>query len=233
MKIVRRIQYMFLLPLFLLPPSVGLAADDSAFIANGCPACHQVTPPPADYDIRDRMAEKGPNLWYAGSKFQDGWLANWLAAPVPIASIRYDGVTPSSALDMHPVLSGDALTQVVAYLSTLTDVSVTAGVIDTSGRPSRRVRIQGRMFFSKDQQCFGCHMTRTRYGVLVGGASGPSLASAFERLNPDWVYAFLMDQKRYTPITRMPIFHGETYTEYDAAHMKVLARYIAEMGKVK
>jgi len=131
------------------------------------------------------------------------------------------------------MLSGDALSQVVAYLSGLTDDAVVAGVIDTSGPPPRRVRIQGRMFFSKDQQCFGCHLTRTKYGVLVGGASAPSLASAYERLNPDWVYAFLMDQKRYTPITRMPIYFGDTYTEYDAAHMKVLARYIAGMGKVK
>ncbi len=95
----------------------------------------------------------------------------------------------------------------------------------------RMARIKGRILFGKNQMCFACHLTRTRYGVEIGGKTGPTLTDAGKRLNPDWVFAFLMDPKRYTPVPRMPIYRGDTYTDYGAVEMALLARYIMDMGK--
>ncbi len=203
----------------------------AAFERNGCPECHATTPPKAGYTVADRAAEKGPNLWYAGSKFQRGWLQSWLVAPVPVSLIRHDRLLPDSNITPHPKLPEADLDDVLAYLMGLTDPQLVVGRINTAEPMGRMEKIQGRILFGKEQQCFGCHKTVTRYGQEVGGSSAPSLATAYKRLNPDWIYAFLMDQRRYTPITRMPIYRGEVYADYGAQQMRYLARYIADMGK--
>ena len=202
-----------------------------AFERHGCHQCHATSPPPPGWSVADRVAEKGPNLWYAGSKFQRDWLHSWLADPLPVSLIRHDRLLPDTDVSPHPKLTGGDLDKVVAYLMTLTDPDLAVGEINTAEPMDRMNKIQGRILFGKEQQCFGCHKTVTRYGQEVGGSSAPSLASAYKRLNPDWIYAFLMDQKRYTPITRMPIYRGDTYTDYGEAQMRYLARYLAEMGK--
>jgi len=211
-------------------PAVAGEDDRDAFKSAGCPECHAVTRPPSTFGIAERGVEKGPNLWYAGSKFQPSWLEKWLEAPTPIALIRYDRLLPDLQISKHPALHDDGLRAVLGYLTSLTDPEMATGVIDTARPMERMEKIQGRILFGKNQQCFGCHKTVTRYGQQVGGASAPSLASAFERLNQDWIYAFLMNQTRYTPVTRMPIYRGKTYTQYGERQMHYLARYIAEMG---
>ena len=206
-------------------------AGRAAFEANSCHECHATERPGPDYSMADRAAEMGPNLWYAGSKFQKPWLESWLADPTPVSLIRHDRMLPDTNVSRHPKLFGDDLAKVVDYLMSLTDPEVVAGAISTDEPMDRMTKIEGRVLFGKDQQCFGCHKTVTRYGQEVGGSSAPSLATAYRRLNPDWVYAFLMNQKRYVPITRMPIYRGDTYTEYGVQQMRYLARYIADMGK--
>lgn len=219
--------------LFLWLADPAFAGGAEVFTAAGCAGCHAVTPPPADFDLDGRLAEKGPNLWYAGSKYRPGWITRWLANPTPISGIRHDSHLPSTDLEPHPALGGEGGAAVAAYLESLTDPAMVTGVIDAASPMPRMTSIQGRMLFGKEQQCFACHKTLTRYGVLVGGESGPTLANATERLNPDWILAFLMDPRRYTPVTRMPIYRGDTFTDYGDGQMRILARYIADMGKAE
>ncbi len=226
-----RVRWLLILLILVVPlPFASAATSGSVLAAHGCTGCHAVTRPAADYSLADRIAEKGPNLWYAGSKLQRDWLTQWLAAPTAISGIRFDSLRPIAAPFTHPQVTGQSLPQVVNALMSLTDEQMPVGLMDLSTPTSRMDRIRGRILFGKQQQCFACHRTLTRYGVAVGGQSAPRLTDASRRLNPDWVLAFLMDPKRYTPIPRMPIYRGDTYTDYGLDQMRLLTRYIAAMG---
>jgi cytochrome c2 len=60
------------------------AAGGETFKGNGCTDCHYTDGPAKEKTIDDQLAKKGPELWYAGSKFQQEWLQAWLAKPEPI-----------------------------------------------------------------------------------------------------------------------------------------------------
>lgn len=219
----------------LVIPAVSLAktgAEDGreAFVRLGCGGCHAVTRTPLA-TIAERAAQKGPDLWYAGSKFRRQWLQKWLQAPTPILGVRYDSLPPDPNVSPHPRVPEGEAKAVTAYLMSLKDPQMRTGVIRTDLPASRMVMLEGRMLFGKEQQCFACHKTRTRYGVEIGGVTAPTLDEAGRRLNPDWIFAFLVDQKRYVPVGRMPVYRGETYTDYDVQKLTKLARYLAEMGR--
>ena len=46
------------------------AAGKKAFGAKKCGGCHQTAGPAKEKTIADQLKKKGPELWYAGSKFQ-------------------------------------------------------------------------------------------------------------------------------------------------------------------
>ncbi|MFQ5508427.1 MAG: c-type cytochrome [Leptospirillia bacterium] len=209
----------------------AIEAGRAAFARDGCDGCHGVTRSTSPMTIAERAALKGPNLWYVGSKLKRDWLETWLPAPTPIMGVRYDSLPPDTDITPHPAAPEADGVAIAAYLMSLTDSAMQTGVIDADTPPSHMERLQGRVLYGKEQQCFACHLTRTRYGAEVGGVTAPTLTDAGRRLNPDWIYAFLMDQTRYTPVTRMPIYAGDTYTEYTPERMRVLAGYIARMGR--
>jgi len=53
--------------------------------------------------------------------------------------------------------------------------------------------------------------------------NGPSLKSAGERLNPDWIFAYLKDTKTFKPVRQMPVFAG-LLNEQD---MQAVAEYVS------
>jgi mono/diheme cytochrome c family protein len=214
----------------------GAAADPvadgrAAFERLGCGGCHAVTRPAAGFTLGDRLARKGPDLWFAGSKFRPGWLAGWLADPAPLTGIRYDRLAPEPGPPAHPAVGKGDAASLAAYLMSLKDPDMATGAVPTDGPVPPMVMLRGRILFGKEQQCFACHKTRTRYGAEVGGVTAPSLADAASRLNPDWIYAYLTDPTRYVPVTRMPIYAaGGDFPGYTDARMLDLARYIAQIG---
>lgn len=211
----------------IAPPA---SAGREAFQALGCGGCHAVTRPAPGMTLAARLGRKGPDLWFAGSKLRAEWLAGWLAAPEPIRGIRYDTLAPDTGLSPHPAAPADEVSDVVAYLMSLTDPDMPVGGVP-QGPMSTMDRVQGRIYFGREQQCFACHRVETRAGAAVGGVSGPSLADAGRRLNPDWVLAYLTDPTRYEPVPRMPIYSGKTFAGYGPEQMAVLARYVAEIGR--
>jgi mono/diheme cytochrome c family protein len=219
-----------------LPALTGAAGPEdagrAAFERLGCGGCHAVTRPAAGITLGDRVARKGPDLWFAGSKFRPGWLAGWLADPTPLTGIRYDRLAPEPGPPAHPrVETGDAA-EIAAYLMSLKDPDMATGVVPAEGPVPPTVMLRGRILFGKEQQCFACHKTRTRYGAEVGGVTAPSLADAAARLEPDWIYAYLTDPTRYVPVTRMPIYAaGGDFPGYGHDQMRDLTRYIAQIGK--
>jgi cytochrome c1 len=61
---------------------------------------------------------------------------------------------------------------------------------------------------------------------MAGGLSGPSFVAASERLNPDWVYAYLKNPKAFKPVKMMPVYSGIL----NEAEMKELASYIGSLN---
>ncbi len=161
------------------------------------------------------MDKKGPDLYYAGSKFKEGFLKKWLENPSKIRPLEFNSITEKSTLK-HPALKESESEAVADFLMTLT-----SPVVKPLGIKPRK-GVKGRIIFEKKQACYGCHTIRER-NDLVGGLSGPTLAGAGERLNPDWVYAFLKDPYAFGTPLRMPVYIGILSDD----EMRTLAAYLA------
>jgi cytochrome c553 len=176
------------------------AAGKAMFESKACQDCHYTEGPAREKTIADQLAKKGPELWYAGSKFQQPWLETWLQDPKPIRPMKFNNITEENPGD-HPKLSAEESGAVTEFLMSLTASEVEAGTIKPKKNP------KGRLIFKKKMPCGGCHEFPDRKKI-IGGRSGPSLVGAGERLNPDWIYAYMMQPKVFKPVKMMPVFTG-------------------------
>ena len=176
------------------------SAGEAAFGTNGCGDCHYTQGPAREKTIEDQLAKLGPELWYAGSKFNRPWLEAWLSAPKPIRLMKYNSLEEKNPGE-HPVLSAGDASQVTNFLMSLTSDVVVAGKIKAKAHP------KGKLIFKKKMPCSGCHQYEDRKKIL-GGATGPSLVGAGDRLNPDWIYAYLTESSIFKPVKMMPVFKG-------------------------
>lgn len=186
--------------LLVITISPSYAAGGDTIFKKSCSSCHYTDGPAKEKTIADQLAKKGPELWYAGSKFQKVWLAAWLQNPIPIRPMKYNSLTEKNPGD-HPKLSAGDAAAVTDFLMGLTSSEVKAGMLKA------KTSTMGRRIFIKDMPCSGCHAFAMRSEVH-GGKSGPSLIGASKRLNPDWIYAFLANIKVFKPVRDMPDFTG-------------------------
>lgn len=177
------------------------AAGEKIFGAKKCTACHYTNGPAKEKTIADQLAKKGPELWYAGSKFQKDWLGKWLADPKPIRLLKYNSLADKNPGN-HPKLAAGDAAAVTDYLMSLTSGIVKAGSVKPKRNP------KGRLIFTKKMPCTGCHQYPTRKKGNKGGFTGPSLVGAGKRLNPDWILAYLANPKEFKPVRMMPVFAG-------------------------
>lgn len=193
----------------------GVAEGKKVVDAKKCSGCHQMEGPAKEKTIADQLAKKAPELWYAGSKFQKAFLEKWLADPKPIRAMKYYSLKEKNAGD-HPKLAGAEVADVTAYLMSLTSADVKAAGIKGAGGP------QGRILFEKKQGCYGCHETK-KGGNVVGGLSGPTLVGAGDRLNPDWIFAYMSTPAVFKPVKDMPVYEGIL----SDPEIKVISEYVA------
>lgn len=191
------------------------AEGKSVFTSKNCGGCHLTTGPNTDKTFEDKLKRKGPDLWFAGSKFKLDWLEAWLQNPKPIRQMEYNSIEKKNPGN-HPKLSDKDAHQVAEYLNTLKSKDVAEKVIE-DGKPN----IQGKIVFEKKQGCYGCHPVM-KAGKVVGGLSGPSFVDAGKRLRGDWIYAYLKNPKALIPVKRMPTYDG-ILNDND---MKAVAQYI-------
>ncbi|MDX8410728.1 MAG: c-type cytochrome [Mariprofundaceae bacterium] len=192
------------------------AAGDAIFNSKGCNGCHYTTGPAKEKSIADQLAKKGPELWYAGSKFQEEWLSAWLQDPQPIRPMKYNSITDKNAGD-HPKLSAGDAAAVTGFLMGLTSADVEAGLIKPKYKP------KAKLIFTKKMPCVGCHMSPDKKGNISGGLSGPSLVGASKRLNPDWIFAYMAKTTTFKPFRDMPDFSSYL----SESEMKMVAAYVA------
>ncbi len=216
MKHISTLLLAMALTLWALPGHADPAAGEAAFKAGDCTACHYTDGPAKEKTIDDQLAKKGPELWYAGSKFQREWLEAWLQDPAPTRQMKFNSVTEMNPGD-HPKLAAADAANVSDFLMGLTSDAVKAGVV----KPKKNAK--GRLIFTKKMPCSGCHQYEGRKKKLMGGRSGPTLVGAGKRLNPDWIYAYLLTPEIFKPVKAMPVFVG-LLSEKD---MKNVAAYVA------
>lgn len=194
-----------------------VAKGKSVFEAKKCGGdCHITQGPATEKTFADQLKRKGPELWYSGSKFKKEWLEKWLQNPTIIRPLDYNSIEKSNP-GKHPNLSKADAGDVTDYLMSLTSKDVQTGVIQANKN------IQGKQAFEKKQACQACHRIEIRSGKLLGGLVGPSLVKAGERLQGDWIYAYLKKPKVFKPVKRMPIYEGYL----SDADMKNIASYVA------
>ena len=91
--------------------------------------------------LQTNWPKKGPELWYAGSKFQQPWLEQWLQDPKPIRPLKYNSLSEENPGD-HPKLAAGDAASITEYLMSLTSADVEAGVIKPKKNPKGQADIR-------------------------------------------------------------------------------------------
>ncbi|MBL8555777.1 MAG: c-type cytochrome [Phenylobacterium sp.] len=192
------------LSLFAAGPA---AAQGAADLKGQCGGCHALEKP-ADPTVARLWSRKGPDLWYAGAKFNRDWLVAWLQKPTPI---RPGGVLwfahakagePRDTLDTagvppHPAVDAAAAARLADALMALKGDGVVApGAFKAEGANLT----MGKMAFSKLRGCVACHQEKPG----EGGLSGPRLYDGGQRLQPDYVLAYTKDPQAFDRFVWMP-----------------------------
>lgn len=193
--VLRGLCALMLMAAALLPePSEAAEAADETL--RSCEACHALKRPQS-VTLRDRIDRKGPDLFYAGDKYRRDWLAGWLENPkrlwpAGLFFARHTKVTDegdvidAGSLAPHPKLPASQAATVADRLMTLHGPeTVEAKRYQPKGVPKR----MAVMNFRKFKGCGACHQDQPGYG----GVSGPELYTAFRRLQPAYIAAYIRD----------------------------------------
>ncbi len=185
---------------FTATPAGAGADEGKAIFTAKCISCHSITKPHARPTIDEALAEKGPAMWYAGSKYKEGFIEGWIKAPKPLRGMEYNSLTEEAG-GRHMALNETEATDVAAYLMGFTSPDVADVEI------KEKSTVRGRFIFQKKFGCYGCH-TIKRGAKIVGGLTGPTLTGTANRLNPQWVYSYLKNPRAFTPRSPMPNYSG-------------------------
>lgn len=209
------------------PAPAEPAASVSADIPSSCASCHALTKP-ENPTVERLWTRKGPDLWYAGDKFNREWLVDWLQSPT---TIRPGGVEwfkhakhgdphdtiDTDAIEKHPAVDAASAPKVADALLQLKSGLVTEGEYNPEG-----VNLtMGKMGFGKLRGCVSCHQDKAGNG----GVSGPQMYDAGKRLKPDYVLAYTRDPQQFDRYIWMPKL---TLSDQD---LQRLTGYIASLGK--
>jgi mono/diheme cytochrome c family protein len=213
---------------FASRPAAVDAQGPTSDLTAQCSACHALTKP-ANPTVDRLWSRKGPDLWYAGDKFNRDWLVGWLQKPT---TIRPGGVLwfkhakpgeprdtiDTAAVEKHPAVDAASAEKLADALMQLkSDGLVPEGLY----KPEAANMTMGKLAFEKLRGCGSCHQDAPGNG----GVSGPELYDAGQRLRPDYVLAYTKDPQQFDPHIWMPTL---TLTEAD---LQRLTGYIASLGK--
>jgi len=189
------------------------ASGEGIFKSKKCTTCHSITGSPAK-SFKAQQKKKGPDLWYAGSKYQEKWLEGYLKKPTNVRPMAFGSIKKKNKLK-HPALSAADAKAVTSYLASKTSSAVKKGAVKKANKG-----VRGKILFKKKQACYGCHRMPGRGGKESGGFSGPSLVGASKRLKGDFIYSYLKNPKPFMAAGRMP-----HYKHLKANEIKTLSEY--------
>ena len=184
-----------------------------------CSECHRLS--------KDGNEKSGPDLFYAGNKFQASWLKQYLQNPM---TIRIAGGTGDPGFlkgiqansQKHPALSKKDAGQVTKELMALMLLELPEEV-DLLEPLTKGQKAKLKYEFERTFSCISCHQSLNLAGKVRGGISGPSLVNAGNRLQASWVASWLKSPRTFSSKSRMPIYKME-----DEARLR-LTQFIATL----
>ncbi len=167
-------------------PEATATVGRSLLVRLNCVGCHRI----AGFPEGKRV---GPPLGFQGSRVNREWLRAFLKRPGPIKP-EYAIMGSDARMPDFRLSDGE--------VDTLTDYIMTR-LRDANLKPvaseefDLKLASQGERLFS-EKFCDNCHRIEARPGGI-----GPDLTLAGRRLNPAWVYRFVLNPSHYLD-TRMP-----------------------------
>lgn len=189
-------------------PAIVSAAPGADIIQNQCVACHAVAKP-ATAGMERLLTRKGPDLHYAGVKFNKDWLTAWLQNPTtlrPGGVLYAHAVKPApggpdtldaSLLQPHPKLSA---ADAAAVADELMSLGVNDGLVEKGAFKQAPPNSMAALLFNKLRGCASCHSGKSG----AGGLSGPELYSSGARLQPDFMVEYIRNPQKFDPHVWMP-----------------------------
>ena len=202
---------LFALVAVVAAPLLAQASAGTEVLQGQCAACHALTKP-ADTSLERLLARKGPDLYYAGIKFNRDWLVRWLENPTVIrpAGVMYRNVVkPSGTAGTPDVIDAS---QVPAHVKlSAADAAAVADALMALGPDLALVQkgafkqeaanaAMATLLFNKLRGCSSCHAAKPESGPH----SGPELFSAGDRLQGDYVVEYIRNPQKFDPHIWMP-----------------------------
>ncbi len=196
--------FLWLIIIFFLLPSCSLDKTSRIIKDNKCADCHLLNP----QKKIAREHKKAPDLFYAGDKFQEKWLREFLEKP---EILRHAGYITDPAyrkgnpeLPSHIRLTKEDALLVSQYLLTLKSGLLEPALIEN--QVNKKGLARGKRMFEGQYGCIACHRAQNLRGVLKGGVSGPVLSNAGNRLRGPWVFNQLKNPALFEKKGRMPVY---------------------------
>ena len=200
---MKKIFYLLIGAWFLYSPKFSYA---SLIEEKNCSACHRL--------FKVEKDKKGPDLFYAGNKFQGAWLEEYLQNPV---ILRKTGAINSpnflkgglQNVQQHPILNKNDAVNITQELMAMT----LPGLPKEQINPLTKGQIAKTKYeFERTFSCISCHQSLNLAGKPRGGISGPSLINAGNRLKENWVANWLKNPKIFSNKSRMPVYKMDNET---------------------
>jgi mono/diheme cytochrome c family protein len=195
----------------LVLPLVAAAGDGGEVLQKECASCHNLKGP-APQTLQALWDRRGPDLFYAGNKYRQEWLVEWLQKPRRIrpAGEFYgkhikpgakNDVIDAATIENHIALSKD---DAVAAANELMKLKPHDDLIAREKiEPGTVSKQMGEMAFDKFMGCMACHQIEPDYG----GLSGPELYTAGKRLQPEYIASYIRSPQAWDPKIWMPNKH--------------------------
>ncbi len=200
-----------------------------ALLQGECAGCHNLAGPPPQ-TLQALWDRKGPDLAYAGNKYREAWLVEWLQKPQRIrpagefygqhikSGPKGDEVD-AATLSPHVALTREQAVAVAADLMQRhPHDDLLAQESGTTGTISKQM---GEMVFDKFLGCLACHRIEPDYG----GLSGPELYTAGRRLQPRFMASYMRNPQAWDPKIWMPNKH------VNDANLQKLVNYLTVLSK--
>lgn len=212
-----------------LSVSIAHAADGNAILSKDCVGCHNLKGP-APQTLKELAARKAPDLFYAGNKFRQEWLAAWLQKPQRIRpagefygnhlkhGAKSDEIDAATLKDHVALNKADAEAVAVELMKLKPHDDLIAREKIESGEISK---MMGEIVFDKALGCMACHLIEPEYG----GFSGPELYTAYKRLQPEYIASFIRSPRAWDTKSWMPDKH------VSEENIQKLVHYLAELSK--
>jgi len=226
---MKRFLLLSLLATVTSPALVSAGEHGTKILQQQCISCHNLKGPSVS-TLADLWQRKGPDLFYAGNKYNQSWVEAWLQKPKrirPAGMFYIDHIKPGPKRDLvdESTLKGHIKLNAAdakAVASALADLKANSALIKAEKHdPGMAPGPLGEMMFDKIYGCMACHQIEPGYG----GVSGPEIYTAGKRLKPEFMLSYIRSPQAWDPKIWMPNKH------VPEANMQKLVNYIIDLSK--